>query len=199
MSLVNDLAERIVKLNSKEVPQKIMDKAAMHYIDFIIALIYGSCSVEMYDIIKISQKQFINKQPSSLRDRAFHLSMLGNFSNIEDGCRAAAGHPSVVVIPAAITLAQSLPNVSTHDFLTAIISGYEVFCRIAEAMNPSHLKRGFHTTATVGALASAATAAKLLKLDEKRTATALALAAIQGAGLMESFSSHLMIFSSGKS
>jgi 2-methylcitrate dehydratase PrpD len=54
-------------------------------------------------------------------------------------------------------------------------------------MNPAHLERGFHTTATVGPFAAATAAALLLGLDRDGFARALGLAGLQGAGLMEVF------------
>ena len=63
--------------------------------------------------------------------------------------------------------------------------GYEFFIRLGSALNPDLLQRGFHTTATVGSIASGAAAAKLLRLTGPQTEQALALAALQSAGLLE--------------
>ena len=59
--------------------------------------------------------------------------------------------------------------------------------RIGAHLNPAHLKRGFHTTATVAPFAAATAVGLLLGLDADRLTRALGLAGLQGAGLMEVF------------
>jgi 2-methylcitrate dehydratase PrpD len=62
-----------------------------------------------------------------------------------------------------------------------------VECKIAEAIAPRHYEDGFHTTGTVGALGSAASAAKLLGFDREHVLTTLGIAASEAAGLRENF------------
>src|SRR3546814_5237284 len=62
-------------------------------------------------------------------------------------------------------------------FLTAFNAGFEVACKIAEAINPDHYMRGFHTSGTIGTFAAAVTAAKLLGLDAGGIARAVGVAA----------------------
>ena len=69
--------------------------------------------------------------------------------------------------------------------IVAIVAGYDIFVRMATALNPSHLSRGFHTTGTIGTIAAAGTAAKALKLPLAGVRNALSLAALQAAGLLE--------------
>jgi len=69
--------------------------------------------------------------------------------------------------------------------IEAIVVGYEIFIRIAALINPSHLKRGFHTTGTVGPFGAAAACGKILNLNEREIKNALAIAGLQGAGLLE--------------
>ena len=47
-------------------------------------------------------------------------------------------------------------------------AGFEVECKIAEAINPDHYARGFHTSGTIGTFGSDVAAAKII--DTKRTA-----------------------------
>jgi 2-methylcitrate dehydratase PrpD len=73
------------------------------------------------------------------------------------------------------------------DALTAYVAGYETACRLAAALGPEPYLRGLHATGTVGTIAAAAACARLLDLDEERTATALGVAASQAAGLKCNF------------
>jgi 2-methylcitrate dehydratase PrpD len=108
----------------------------------------------------------------------------GHCLELDDGIKLAGGHPGVVVIPAALATATSA---SGEEALRAIVLGYEVFARIGAALNPSHVKRGFHLTATVGPLAAATAAGVMRGLDRDQLVSALGLAVLQGAGLLEAF------------
>jgi 2-methylcitrate dehydratase PrpD len=108
----------------------------------------------------------------------------GHALELDDGCRAAAGHPGTVVIPAALAVART-PGCDGQRILRAIVLGYEVFIGLGTAVNPAHLRRGFHTTATVGPLAAAMAAAVAAGHDEAAIARSLSLAGLMGAGLME--------------
>jgi len=110
----------------------------------------------------------------------------GTMAHIEldDGSRYAMGHPGVVVIPAALALAE-LHEKTGEEFITAVVLGYDVFVRIGAAMNPSHYRRGFHTTGTCGTFAAATAAVKLLNLNKQAVVHALGLAGTQSCGLFE--------------
>jgi 2-methylcitrate dehydratase PrpD len=103
---------------------------------------------------------------------------------MDDGHRFANGHPGVVTIPPAVALAEHA-NLGGRELIEAVVVGYEFFIRLGSALNPELLQRGFHTTATVGSIASGAAAARLLRLSGPQTGQALSLAALQSAGLLE--------------
>lgn len=104
-------------------------------------------------------------------------------ADIDDGHRESEAHPGVAVIASVLALAEEI-GASGKEVDLAIILGYEVFIRIAKSILPSHLKRGFHTTGTVGTLAAAAACSKLLGLNAKQIENAISLASTQTAGLL---------------
>jgi len=108
----------------------------------------------------------------------------GHGADMDDGHRTAQGHPGVAVIPVALALAEA-HRLSGRDTILAMVAGYDIFVRLATAINPSHLARGFHTTGTVGTIAAGAAAAKALKLPLSGVQNTLSLAALQAAGLLE--------------
>lgn len=97
-------------------------------------------------------------------------------------------HPTVPVLSASLAVGERL-NVSGRRFLEAFLTGFEVECKIAEAINPDHYLRGFHSTGTIGTLGAAASAATLLGLDATKTSHALGIAASMSAGLRVNFGS----------
>jgi 2-methylcitrate dehydratase PrpD len=73
------------------------------------------------------------------------------------------------------------------DAVAAYVAGYELWAQLA-ALEPGHLhERGFHPTAVMGALATAAACARLRKLDPEKTAHAVAIAASLASGLVANF------------
>jgi len=101
-------------------------------------------------------------------------------------------HPTVPPLAAALAVsdlvaAEEGRPVDGKRFLTAFNAGYEVACKIAEAINPDHYMRGFHTSGTIGTFAAATTAAKLLGLDAGGIARAIGVAASMAAGIRAGF------------
>jgi 2-methylcitrate dehydratase PrpD len=89
------------------------------------------------------------------------------------------------VVPAAFAVGEMV-GASGRDVLTAIVAGYEVCCRLGNALDPtSHYARGFHPTATAGTYGAAAAASKLFKLPAERIEAAFGVAGSQvGAAAM---------------
>jgi 2-methylcitrate dehydratase PrpD len=90
-------------------------------------------------------------------------------------------HAFCVILPAALAVAEAEGAVDGRRFLAAIVAGVEIFCRLGLTCHGS-LGRGWHPTTALGTLAAAATAAKLMRLDEARTLHAMGLAFTQMGG-----------------
>jgi 2-methylcitrate dehydratase PrpD len=98
-------------------------------------------------------------------------------------------HISVVLLP-AILAAASGRKLSGEAACDAYLAGYETIARIGEAINLEHYDRGWHATATIGAIGAAAAVARLFGLDSERTANALALATSRALGYNAQFGSE---------
>ena len=95
-------------------------------------------------------------------------------------------HPTVPPLAAALAVGER-QRASGVEFLEAFLTGFEVECKIAEAIHPSHYKKGFHSSGTAGTFGAAIAAAKLMRLDAEKTAHALAIAASMAAGIRVNF------------
>ena len=95
-------------------------------------------------------------------------------------------HPTVPALAASLAIAEQL-GVSGADFLEAFLIGFEVECKIAEAIDPNHYQRGFHSSGTIGVFGAAASAAKLLKLEPAAVAHTLAIASSMACGIRVNF------------
>src|SRR5436190_21454463 len=97
-------------------------------------------------------------------------------------------HPTVPAMSEAMAVAEQR-GASGADFLEAFLVGFEVECKIAEAIDPSHYTRGFHSTGTAGTFAAAAAAAKLMKLPAPAVNHMLAIASSMASGIRVNFGS----------
>ena len=122
---------------------------------------------------------------TSFRHAALLNGVASHTIEFDDIYRDAGYHPAAPTISAALAVAQDR-GASLIDFHRAVIAGYEISCRIAMAVQPSHYKY-WHTTATVGAFGSATAASLLLGLDQIKIAHAIATAATMTGGLQQAF------------
>ena len=97
-------------------------------------------------------------------------------------------HPTVPPMVAALAIGER-QHASGKAFLEAFLTGFEVECKIAEAISPGHYRKGFHSSGTVGTFGAAVAAAKLLGLDGARIAHTLAIAASSASGIRVNFGS----------
>jgi len=96
-------------------------------------------------------------------------------------------HPTIPPLTACLAVSEKLGHVSGKMFLTAFLAGFEVECKIAEAISPDHYKKGFHTSGTIGTFGAAIAAGKLLELSQTRLRHTVGLAASMGAGIRANF------------
>jgi len=97
-------------------------------------------------------------------------------------------HPTIPPLVACLALGERA-RVSGARFLEAFLTGFEVECKIAEAIHPDHYQKGFHTSGTVGTFGAGVAAAKLLGLGAAEVAHTLAIAASSASGIRVSFGS----------
>jgi 2-methylcitrate dehydratase PrpD len=107
-------------------------------------------------------------------------------------------HPTAPALPPALSVGEREGS-SGLDVLTAYQIAVEVETKACEAIDPRHYDEGNHSTATMGTLAAAAAAARLMGLDVEQTRRALGIAASQSAGLRENFGTMTKPFHAGRS
>ena len=103
---------------------------------------------------------------------------------LDDGQRFAMIHLGASII-SSIMAAADENEISDESFKTGIIMGYEVACRVAIAMQPSHKNRGYHTAGTCGTIGCTVGVAFALGLDKVQMNRALTCAAGSAAGMLE--------------
>src|SRR5437667_5548737 len=110
---------------------------------------------------------------------------LGHSLDFDDTHADSSLHASAPVVPAAFAVGEMV-GASGREVLTAIVAGYEVCCRLGNALDPtSHYKKGFHPTATAGTYGAAAAAGKLFGLPQEQIISAFGVSGSQAAGSLQ--------------
>jgi 2-methylcitrate dehydratase PrpD len=117
-----------------------------------------------------------------------------DFDDVNDSCM---GHPSAPLVPAVLALGEEL-GASGAQVLEAFLIGFELECKLGLAIGNAHYAKGWHATATTGAMAAAAACAKLLGLDRERIGMALGIAASSSAGMRINFGTMTKPFHVGQ-
>jgi 2-methylcitrate dehydratase PrpD len=147
---------------------------------------YAETIIKTFTKISNSEQSSIicSHQKTSIHYAALVNSFLARNYTFDDVYEPGIIHSGAAVIMSSFALGEWL-QASIDESLAAIISGYEVALRVADAINPSHYDKGFHPTGTCNAIGVAALASKLFCLDEEKIITALRLAADMACGFRQ--------------
>lgn len=126
---------------------------------------------------------YANESTGSARHAALLNGTASHTVEFDDIFRDGGYHPGSPTISAALAVAQA-EGASMDEFLRAVIGGYEVGCRIAMALQPSHY-RHWHITATVGTMGAAVSTAMLKGCGKNEIAHAIAIASSFAGGHQE--------------
>jgi 2-methylcitrate dehydratase PrpD len=102
----------------------------------------------------------------------------------EDTCGAA--HLGAIMIPLLTALAEAR-DYPMSRFIPALVAGYEAGGLLEAAYAGRTTPAGLRASPLYGTIAAAAAAARLMELDEERTAAAIANAASFAGGILQSF------------
>lgn len=125
-----------------------------------------------------------SKQRASVADAAFANAVVAHGLVQEDMHTPSVSHIGVVVWPTLLALSEC-GNADGDDLIAGAVAGYQVMGRLGQALLTQDLVRVFRPTGLIGAIGGAAAGARLLRLSEDETSSALALAANTAGGLNE--------------
>src|SRR3954465_971464 len=190
------LAGWVADLEFDDIPSDVLERAKILTLDFLGSAIRARRDAEstpsllkMLESLALDGKGeatvFGDSRTWTPAVAALLNGASGHSLDFDDTHADSSLHPSAPVVPAAFAVGE-LVGASGRDVLTAIVAGYEVCCRIGNALDPtSHYKRGFHPTATAGTYGAAAAAAKLFGLSKQQIIAAFGVSGSQAAGSLQ--------------
>lgn len=124
---------------------------------------------------------------TSVHDAALVNGCAAHALDFDDVTWGLIGHPSASLVPAVLSLAESL-GASGEDVLLAYTTGFEVMAKLGRTTQPKHsLEGGWHATSSIGSFGTSAACAKLLALDPEETARALGIVYSMTSGNVSNF------------
>jgi 2-methylcitrate dehydratase PrpD len=109
--------------------------------------------------------------------------------DFDDNFDPAKAHASAVLVPALLAVAEQ-EEATVSDLIDAYIVGLQVMGCVGQAVNPFHRNRGWHATATLGAIGAAAGCARILSLSTEQVAHAISMSTSRAGGFMSQFGSE---------
>ena len=126
------------------------------------------------------------RQRASASGAALANGTAAHALDFDDVSFVSLGHPSAPLVAATLAAAE-MTGANGRTLLDGYCVGFEIEMMLGRAMNPSHYRRGWHATSTIGTLGAAAAVARVLGLDTDTTARALAISASLACGLKGNF------------
>lgn len=121
---------------------------------------------------------------SSLETALLSNGLLSHVAELDDGVIDGILHPGATVFTSIFSVFQKR-KIEWKLFVKAVVIGYEVACRIAEAMQPSHKLLGYHASATCGTLGVAMALATLSNFNKRQMKETLTIALASSHGTLK--------------
>ncbi len=189
MGATEKIARFIVDTNYEDLPRDAVEKAKRAALDCVGAALAGVVEPVSQTTTGYVTKLSGPPQASvfgaglkvSVQDAALANGCIAHALDYDD-CGVKIGHPSVLVLPAVLSLGEHL-GASGTDILTAYILGLEVEGKMALHADFKLMQARLNHQTWYGSVGAAAACAKLLRLDVEKTRMALGIAANFACGL----------------
>lgn len=172
------------------LPQDVIEKAKQGVIDFLACTLLGArneigktANAYVESMAAAPEATVIGSGYRTSRSlAALAIGVYSHADDFDDISFSLPGHPSVTVLPAVLSIGES-ENISGAELLTAYMIGFEIQCKLGQALAPTLYQNGWHATPVLGTVGAAAAAGRLLRLSSQKLAHCLGIAASMAAGL----------------
>ncbi len=205
MEITKKIAEYVTTSGLEDFPPEGVQAAKGAIMDCLGCMLAG-CHEPLADILCDFVQANGSNPVASVVGRGFKTSAvdaaqvngaMAHALDYDDITRAIKGHPTAVLLPGALALAEEV-GATGQDLLMAYMLGFEVACSVGHAMSTAYSDDlGWHPTGPLGCLGAAVAASRIIKLNQEQTAMAISLAASQAAGLRQNFGTMTKPFHAG--
>ncbi|WLS06003.1 MmgE/PrpD family protein [Shinella oryzae] len=192
MSLSRELAARVVALDPNGFDPDAVKWARNAIADMIGCTLLGA-PTETTDAARMPELYGAGaclvlgrRERLGMLDAAFVNGTAGHALDYDDTSKSLSGHPTVIIVPGLLALAE-MRGASGKAFVDAYIIGVEAATRFARGVNFQHYEKGWHPTATLGIFGGAVAASVLMGLSQDEIANAISISASLASGLKANF------------
>ena len=190
-AMARSIARWLRKVDTTALGEHVVDKAKVCLLDLIgIAaqatdLPWSRQAVEFAAAMGGDEATLVGSPArASAAEAAFANATTAHGLVQEDMHTRSVSHIGVVVWPTLLALAEHQRSTGA-DFIAAAVAGYQVMGRLGHAVINRDVAQRFRPTGLFGASGAAAAGARLLRLSEDETTSAIALAANTAGGFNE--------------
>jgi 2-methylcitrate dehydratase PrpD len=208
MMFTRGLAKFIERTNYTDLPPELVAAARRAILDHIGVSIAGSQAPLSQLIIELVRENKSSPDATVIASgfkASCSLAALANgtiahaldYDDCLDFPHVGLAHPTTSILPAVLAVSEKL-DISGRELITAYCVGVEAYSKTGLfAIEAFRGNKGWEWTGVLGAIGATAAVAKLLKLDEHKTAMALGTASSLASGLTRNFGTMTGPFHAG--
>jgi 2-methylcitrate dehydratase PrpD len=191
------LAKNMLSVEYEDIPQDVTELTKKHILDILGVAMGGSSRPGIKELAGLIG-EWGGKEESTVL--CFRLKVpapnaaqvnasMGHALDYDDTGDGPT-HPSVVIVPTCMAVAERQGKVSGREFITAVTLGMDMMCRLGQSFRSGmktkpvggHPGAGWHLTPLFGYIAAAGVAGRILGLDQETLVNAMGIAYHQCSG-----------------
>lgn len=194
-TISQQVVDYVMNLKFSDLPESTIKQQA-HSVNDMLACMLAATSLDA-TAPKVAEYAMREKGPCTILYNGVKTSP--EMAALANGCLShaidfddshdAIVHPSGVVFPAALAVAEYMGDVTGEEFITALVVGTDLSCRFAMAITCNTQPLGWNHPAIIECLGAVFGVGKLMRLNEGQLKDAVAMAMTQFTCSGESLSS----------
>jgi 2-methylcitrate dehydratase PrpD len=178
-------AKNFVNTKYENLPPEVVDATKKEILDLLGVALGGANQPGATHVCALV-KEWGGKEESSIigsrqkvpaPNAAQANATMAHALDFDDVHEAAVMHPGIASIPVVLAVGEAQGRLSGKDLITSTALGVDMMCRLALATTPgkSPIDLGWHLTSVFGFMGAAATAARVMGLDEESIVHAIGI------------------------
>jgi 2-methylcitrate dehydratase PrpD len=178
-------AKNFVNTKYEDLPADVVDATKKEILDLLGVALGGANQPGATHVCALV-KEWGGKEESSIigskqkvpaPNAAQANATMAHSLDFDDVHEAAVMHPGIASIPVVFAVGEAQGRLSGKELITSTALGVDMMCRLALATTPgkSPIELGWHLTSVFGFMGSAATAARVMGLDEETIVNAIGI------------------------
>jgi 2-methylcitrate dehydratase PrpD len=189
------LSRNVVNTKYEDIPADALEVSKKLVLDIIATTLGGGKARGCEELVRLIQ-DWGGKKESTILGYGYRVpapnaaqanASMAHALDYDDTHDGNIVHASVVVVPVCLAVAEMKEGVSGKEFITAVTLGLDLSTRLSGAtkFKTDLLYDGWWNTSLYGYFSAAASAGKILKVDEEKMVNAFGIAYEQAGGTMQ--------------